>query len=65
MWRRSGRCKDHLSDQLALAFADPALRLIGQHLIDMTDEAGYLQGDLEALGELLGAPLELIEETLR
>ena len=30
----------------------------------MTDEAGYLQGDLAALGELLGAPLDLIEETL-
>ena len=57
--------KDHLSDQLALVFADPARRLIGHHLIDMTDEAGYLQGDLAALGELLGAPLDLIEETLR
>jgi RNA polymerase sigma-54 factor len=56
--------KDHLSDQLALAFADPARRLIGHHLIDMTDEAGYLQGELSALGELLGAPLDLIEEIL-
>ncbi len=56
--------KDHLSDQLAFAFADPARRLIGHHLIDMTDEAGYLQGDLAALGERLGAPLDLIEETL-
>jgi RNA polymerase sigma-54 factor len=56
--------KDHLSDQLALVVADPARRLIGHHLIDMTDEAGYLQGDLAALGELLGAPLDLIEETL-
>ena len=25
-------------DQLCLAFSDPAKRLIGQHLIDMTDE---------------------------
>jgi RNA polymerase sigma-54 factor len=48
-----------------LAFADPARRVIGQHLIDMTDEAGYLRGDLESLAELLGAPLELVEETLR
>ena len=56
--------KDHLSDQLALALNDPARRLIGQHLIDMTDEAGYLHGDLAALGELLGAPLDLIDETL-
>ena len=57
--------KDHLTDQLVLAFADPAMRLIGHHLIDMTDEAGYLQGDLAGLGELLGAPLDLVEETLR
>ena len=56
--------RDHLTEQLMLAFADPARRLIGQHLIDMTDEAGYLRGDLEALAELLGAPLELVEETL-
>jgi RNA polymerase sigma-54 factor len=56
--------KDHLADQLALAFSDPARRLIGQHLIDMTDEGGYLRGDLEALAELLGAPRELVEETL-
>jgi len=56
--------KDHLTDQLTLAFSDPARRLIGHHLIDMTDEGGYLRGDLDALAELLGAPLELVEETL-
>jgi RNA polymerase sigma-54 factor len=57
--------RDHLTEQLVLAFADPAQRLIGHHLIDMTDEAGYLRGDLEGVAELLGAPLELVEETLR
>jgi RNA polymerase sigma-54 factor len=57
--------RDHLSEQLCLTFADPAQRLIGQHLIDMTDEAGYLRGEFDALAELLGAPLELVEETLR
>ncbi|MGZ5917664.1 MAG: RNA polymerase factor sigma-54, partial [Methyloceanibacter sp.] len=57
--------RDHLTDQLALAIANPAQRLIGHHLIDMTDEAGYLQGDLPALAELLGAPIELVEETLK
>jgi RNA polymerase sigma-54 factor len=56
--------RDHLTDQLVLAFADPARRLIGHHLIDMTDEAGYLHGDLASLAELLSAPLELVEETL-
>lgn len=56
--------RDHLTDQLVLAFADPARRMIGYHLIDMTDEAGYLRGDLAGLAELLSAPLELVEETL-
>ena len=57
--------KDHLTEQLMLAFTDPARRLIGHHLIDMTDDAGYLVGDLAGLAELLGAPPELVEETLR
>jgi len=57
--------RDQLTEQLALAFTDPARRLIGQHIIDMTDEAGYLRGDLASLAELLGAPLELVEETLQ
>jgi len=56
--------RDHLTDQLALAFTDPAKRLIGHHLIDLADESGYLQGELTALAELLGAPLDLVEETL-
>ena len=56
--------RNHLTEQLVLAFADPAQRLIGHHLIDMTDEAGYLRGDLESVAELLGAPLQLVESTL-
>jgi len=54
----------HLAEQLALAFADPAQRMIGQHIIDLTDESGYLRGELEALADQLGAPLELVEATL-
>ena len=54
----------HLSEQLALAFPDPVRRMIGQHIIDMTDETGYLRGDLDGLATQLGAPLELVEETL-
>ena len=56
--------QDHLIEQLQLAFADPAKRLIGQHLIDLVDETGYLRGDLENLADRLGAPMELVEETL-
>ncbi len=56
--------RDHLVEQLSLTFNDPPRRMIGQHLIDITDEAGYLRGELDGLAERLGAPLELIEETL-
>ncbi|MGZ3330120.1 MAG: RNA polymerase factor sigma-54, partial [Xanthobacteraceae bacterium] len=52
---------DHLAQQLALAVADPVQRMIGQYLIDLVDEAGYLRGDLAAVGEKLGAPAAAIE----
>jgi RNA polymerase sigma-54 factor len=55
---------DHLAEQLALTVADPARRMIGQFLIDLVDEAGYLGGDLAVVGEKLGAPLPEIEAVL-
>ncbi|HLH91097.1 MAG TPA: RNA polymerase factor sigma-54 [Xanthobacteraceae bacterium] len=54
----------HLSDQLLLAIADPVRRMIGQHLIDLVDEAGYLAGDLASVAEKLGAPLAQVEAVL-
>src|SRR3984893_7902764 len=36
----------HLAEQLAVAFTAPAQRMIGQYLIDLVDEAGYLPPDL-------------------
>jgi RNA polymerase sigma-54 factor len=54
----------HLSNQLPLAIADPARRMIGQYLIDLVDEAGYLSGDLVAVAEKLGAPLAEVEAVL-
>ncbi len=54
----------HLADQLTLAIADPAQRMIGQHLIDLVDEAGYLTGDLASIADKLGAPLAEIEAVL-
>jgi len=56
---------DHLAEQLSLAIADPARRMIGQHLIDMVDEAGYLSGDLYATAEKLGAPPAELEAVLK
>jgi RNA polymerase sigma-54 factor len=55
---------DHLAEQLSLAVSDPARRLIGQHLINLVDEAGYLAGDLAAVAEKLGAPLAEVEVVL-
>jgi RNA polymerase sigma-54 factor len=46
---------DHLTAQMALAIAEPADRMIGQYLIDMVDDAGYLTGDLDTVAEKLGA----------
>jgi RNA polymerase sigma-54 factor len=54
----------HLADQLLLAIHDPVRRMIGQHLIDLVDEAGYLGGDLASVAEKLGAPLAEVEAVL-
>ncbi|MBY0559732.1 RNA polymerase factor sigma-54 [Hyphomicrobium sp.] len=56
--------RDHLSAQLPLTVNEPVERLIGQYLIDLVDEAGYIPADLEALSQRLGAPLELVESVL-
>lgn len=55
---------EHLAEQMTLAISDPARRMIGQYLIDMVDEAGYLAGDLESVAEKLGAPLSEVEAVL-
>jgi RNA polymerase sigma-54 factor len=55
---------DHLAEQLAVAFAAPAQRLIGQYLIDLVDEAGYLPPDLGQVAERLGAAPADVEAVL-
>jgi RNA polymerase sigma-54 factor len=55
---------DHLAQQLALAVADPARRMIGQYLIDLVDEAGYLAGDVALAAERLGTSPAEIEAVL-
>jgi RNA polymerase sigma-54 factor len=54
----------HLAEQMALAISDPAGRMIGQYLIDMVDEAGYLTGDLAAVADKLGASRTDVEAVL-
>ena len=45
----------HLAEQLAVAFSGPVQRMIGQYLIDLVDDAGYLPLDLGQAAERLGA----------
>ena len=56
--------RDHLNAQLPLTISDPVERIIGQYLVDLVDEAGYIPPNLEPLSERLGAPLELVESVL-
>lgn len=56
--------KDHLVQQLPIALPDHVDLVIGQHLIDLVDEAGYLSADVAMLAERLGAPQSRIEGVL-
>jgi len=54
----------HLAEQLAVAFTDAAHRMIGQYLIDLVDEAGYLPPDLGQVAERLGASQDTVDAVL-
>jgi len=54
----------HLAEQLSLATADPVQRMIGQHLIHLVDETGYLSADLNEVAATLGASIEAVEAVL-
>ena len=55
---------DWLREQLVLAVADAPRRMIGQYLIDLVDEAGYLSADFAAIAEKLGTSVKEIEAVL-
>lgn len=55
---------DHLAEQLSVAFTGAAQRMIGQYLIDLVDEAGYLPPDLGQAAERLGATQADVEVVL-
>src|SRR5258706_10047228 len=54
----------HLAEQLAVAFPRPVQRMIGQYLIDLVDDAGYLPQDLGQAAERLGAPQADVDAVL-
>ena len=56
--------KDHLVEQLNVALTAPAERLIGNYLIDLVDDAGYLSVDIPGLAAKLGCSASMIEQVL-
>ena len=56
--------QDHLAEQLAVALPGASQRMIGQYLIDLVDEAGYLPPDLGDAADKLGATQAAIDEVL-
>ena len=56
--------KDHLSAQLPLIVGSAAERLIGQYMIDLVDESGYIAVDLEQLADKLGASPSMVAGVL-
>ena len=54
----------HLAEQLAVAFPDPQSRMIGQYLIDLVDDAGYLPADLGDAHDKLGIARESVDAVL-
>ena len=56
--------REHLLAQLGVEIADPRDRLIGVHLIEALDDAGYLTGDLESIAERLGCDIARVQATL-
>ncbi|MCH7539706.1 MAG: RNA polymerase factor sigma-54 [Proteobacteria bacterium] len=61
---REANLRDHLLGQLNVDIADPVDRIIGLHLIDLLDEAGYLIGDLASIASLLDCDVARVEATL-
>lgn len=57
--------REHLTEQLLVAFDDPRDRMIGNLLIDQIDEAGYLRTGYDMLAERLGCSPERIGKLLK
>jgi RNA polymerase sigma-54 factor len=55
---------DWLRQQLVIAVPQPSRRMIGQYMIDLLDEAGYLGADLASVAEKLGTSVEEVEAVL-
>lgn len=61
---REETLREHLVEQLHVAFDDPRDQMIGALLIDQLDEAGYLRASTEELCEKIGCSEERMEKIL-
>jgi RNA polymerase sigma-54 factor len=57
--------RDHLDDQLQIAGLIASDRLIAARLIEETDEAGFMRGDLHEIANALGVEFEDVEAVLQ
>ncbi|MDE2384145.1 MAG: RNA polymerase factor sigma-54 [Alphaproteobacteria bacterium] len=56
---------EHLTGQLNLHFREPRELLIGQHIIGMVNEQGYLTADVAAMAASLGASEDEVRRVLQ
>ena len=56
--------RHHLNIQLGVELVDPVDRIIGVHLIDLLDEAGYISGDMEDVADVLDCGVDRVKATL-
>jgi RNA polymerase sigma-54 factor len=56
--------RDHVAEQIALGFANPASRLIAGELADGLDEAGYMRAEIAEIAERLGIGEAAVEAVL-
>jgi RNA polymerase sigma-54 factor len=61
---RAPTLRDHVAEQIAFAFSDPAERLIATELADQLDAAGYMVGDMAETVERLGADPRQVDAVL-
>lgn len=61
---RGETLRDHVDQQIAFTFSDPAERLIAVDLADDLDDAGYLRADLTEVAERLGVDRQTVESVL-
>src|SRR5690606_2255627 len=56
--------RDHVGEQIAFAFSDPAARLIARELAENLDDDGYMRADIAEIAGRLGAGVDDIAAVL-